>query len=113
MRKVDMREELDDLIATMVRQRDAHIQESNAARDAKTKEFNLTLARLRTLRAEMHNRSPIRRAPSASAAITPPVRASIKAMTATHPDLTMTQIAHMHELNSEGRVSEIVHGKRR
>ena len=30
-----------------------------------------------------------------------------------HPDLTMTQIAHMHELNSEGRVSEIVHGKRR
>lgn len=90
MTKDDMRQELDDLIKTV-----------SAITD-----------RLKVLRYEMHNRSPVTRAPTASRRMSAQMRESIIAMHEQFPKMTMSQIAHAHGLNSEGRISEILRGKR-
>jgi hypothetical protein len=90
MTKDDMRKELDVLIKIV-----------GAVND-----------RLKVLRYEMHNRSPLSRAPAISQHISPQTRQSVLNMHEQFPDMTMTQIAHAHGLNSEGRISEIVRGKR-
>jgi hypothetical protein len=91
MTKDDMRRELDDMI----------------------KVVGALMDRLTVMRKEMHNRSPLKRAPSVSRRISPQMRKSIIYMYENFPHMTMSQIAHAHGLNSEGRISEIVRGKRR
>ena len=90
MTKEDMRNELDDMLIVVGK----------------------LFKRLKVLRYEMHNRAPIQRAPSASARMSPQIKQSILAMHAQFPGMTMSQLAHAHGINSEGRISELLAGKR-
>ena len=98
MTKGDMRDELDAMIG--------YINEV-------LKTLNKHQERLKIMRLEMRNRPPIKRAPSASVPLSPVIRQSIIAMNVKYPKMTMSQIARAHKLNSEGRVSEILRGKRK
>ena len=90
MTKKDMRRELDNIMLVLAR----------------------VMSRVQVLRAEMHNRSPMKRAPAISAPISAEVEASIREMYRRHPEMTHAAIARAHDLNADGRVSEIVRGKR-
>jgi DNA-directed RNA polymerase specialized sigma24 family protein len=67
-------------------------------------------ARIDALMQETYRRS-YTRAPTTSRRITADVRASVRRMAADFPDMSHQEIGTAHNIN-QGRVSEILHGKR-
>ena len=61
--------------------------------------------------AEETRRRSYDRAPTTSRRVTAAVRLSVRAMAASHPDMTHQSLAEAHGINI-GRISEILHGKR-
>jgi hypothetical protein len=69
------------------------------------------LPELDTLAGELVRRRNARPVPVRSAPVTEKTRAAVRAYSDLHPELPMTEVARIFELN-QGRVSEIRHGKR-
>ena len=67
---------------------------------------------LRTLRRQMRNRPPVKRASPVAQKVTPVVRGAVLSLHRRYPDMTNQNIANRLNLNG-GRVSEILAGKRR
>ena len=67
-------------------------------------------ARINALMQETYRRS-YTRAPVTSKRVTAGVRASVRHVAATNPDMSHQALAEAHNINI-GRVSEILHGKR-
>ena len=61
--------------------------------------------------AEETRRRSYERAPTTSRRVTAAVRASVRLMAASNPDMSHQALAEAHGINI-GRVSEILHGKR-
>ena len=69
------------------------------------------LPELEELAAQLKNRPPVRKAPTASVTVTPRLARRIRKYVQEHPDETYMQIAGRFKVN-HGRVSEIMVGKR-
>ena len=71
----------------------------------------LSCTELAGLADEMQRRSPVRRAPNASARMTPQLRADIRRHAHAFPDKTFADIGRVFNVNA-GRVSETMAGYR-
>ena len=70
------------------------------------------IPRLAELASYMSRRRPKRRAPQSSASMTPQLRAEIRTMYFSDPDITQADVAKHFNVHP-GRVSEAIRGKRR
>jgi hypothetical protein len=60
----------------------------------------------------MHRVTEIRRASEVAQTITPDIRRKVRQLANSNPDMTMYEIAGEVGLRNQGRISDILHGKR-